>query len=115
MREKVLFLEDDDSARSRMAVGRYEIRTASPFPARAPQPEVVGEVGIPILARPGAHTREYQRERFHLVYAICDQAGEPCPAFPGRVICWSIPDPAGVAVSGDPLSPYRQVRDHFGV
>ncbi len=122
MREKVLFLEPDDSARSRMAagwldylgLGRYEIRTAGPFPAPAPRLEVVEvmrEVGIRILPRPGVHTREYLGERFHRVYAICDQAGEACPVFPGGAICWSIPDPAEVVVNGDPLLPYREARD----
>ncbi len=134
MREKVLFLEGDDSARSRMAagwlehlgMGSYCIRTAGPFPAAAPRLEVVevmDEVGIPILGRPGIHTREYLRERFDRVYAICDQEGEPCPVFLGGAVCWSVPDPARVGVNGDPLAPYREVRDrvrelvrqHFGV
>ncbi len=134
MREKVLFLEGDDCARSRMAagwldhlgMGSYGVRTAGPFPAAAPCPQVVevmDEVGIRILVRPGIHTREYLGERFDWVYAICDQGQEPCPVFPGGAVCWSVPDPARVGVNGDPLTPYRETRDrvrelvrqHFGV
>ncbi len=133
MREKLLFLEGDDAGRSRMAAGwvdylfgrHYQVRTAGPFPAAAPCPQVVevmDEVGIPILGRPGIHTGEYLRERFDRVYAICDQAGEPCPVFPGGTTCWSVPDPAAGVGGEDPLEPYRDARDrlrelvrqHFG-
>ena len=122
-KETVLFLEGDDSARSRMARGWlshlagdcYEARTAGPFPASSARPEAVEamrEAGVEIPSGPGVHTRRYLGERFDRVYAICDQAAEPCPVFPGGAVCWPIPDPAAAGASPEErLDAYRRARD----
>ncbi len=120
-RQRVLFLEMDNSARSQMAEGllrhlagdRYDAHSAGPFPVPV-RPEAVAvmrEIGIDISTQGSKLTTGYLGQQFDAVFAVCDGDTEPCPVFPGGTTCWPIPNPAEGVVSVDPLSAHRAARD----
>lgn len=120
-RQRVLFLEMDNSARSQMAEGllrqlggdRYDVHSAGPLPVPV-RPEAVAvmrEIGVDISGQGSRSTTEYLGQPFDAVFAVCDGDAEPCPVFPGGTTCWPISNPAERNSNPDPLPTYRAARD----
>lgn len=125
-KERVLFLCVRNSARSQMAEGilrsmagdRYEVASAG-VEAGALRPEAVAvmrEIGIDISMQRSKSAETFAGQNFDLVVTTCEEAKEACPLFPGagRMLHWSIPDPA--AVDGDEarrMAAFRAARDEL--
>jgi arsenate reductase (thioredoxin) len=123
---RVLILCTGNSARSQMAEGllrhdagdRFEVASAGVNPS-AVKPEAIQamrEIGIDIASHRSKSVDEFTKQRFDYVIAVCDNANEQCPLFPGgtKRIHWSFEDPA--AAPGDEqarLAVFRRVRDEI--
>jgi arsenate reductase len=64
------------------------------------------ELGIDISDRHCKSVDEFVGPDFDYVSAVCDNAKETCPIFPGKTIRihWSIEDPAAVQGSESPVT-----------
>jgi arsenate reductase len=105
MKQKVLFICTNNSARSQIAEGflntlfknNYEAYSAgtqqtslNPYAVN-----VMKEVGIDISKHRSKSIEEFKNYRFDFVITVCDDAKESCPFFPGKkVIHKSFKDPA---------------------
>ena len=124
---RVLFLCTGNSCRSQMAEGwaRHLVGDViEPYSAGI-EPEtldpravrVMAEAGVDISAQRRRHVDDLAGARFDLVVAVCDQAREQCPAFPGdtRVIHAGFDDPPSLArranTEEEALGHYRRVPD----
>src|SRR6476620_10944246 len=94
MKKRVLILCTGNSARSQIAEGllrhdagdRFEVESAGTRPGHG-WPEAIAvmkELGIDISSHRSKHVQEFERESFHYVLTVCDNAKESCPVFPGR-------------------------------
>jgi arsenate reductase len=125
-KERLLVLCTGNSARSQMAEGlfrqavgdRFEVFSAGTKPT-ALRPEAVAvmrEAGIDISAQRSKSVDEFLGQEFRYVVAVCDNARESCPVFPGIAerIHWSFDDPASIRGSQPELeSAFRRVRDQI--
>ncbi len=123
---KVLILCVNNSARSQMAEGilrnlsqgRMEVHSAgaratevNPFAIRA-----MKEINIDISGQRSKSAAEFANQLFDTVIAVCDNASESCPAFPGAPerIHLSIEDPAAVKGNEEQkLRAFREARDEL--
>ncbi len=121
---KVLVLCTGNSARSQMAEGLLrslseglvEVHSAGTHPSRV-NPlaiEVMREIEIDISGHRSKSVEEFTGQHFDVEIAVCDNARESCPIFPGAPerIHWSCLDPA--AVEGNEKErrrAFRAVRD----
>jgi arsenate reductase len=121
---RVLFLCTHNSARSQMAEGllrhlggdRFEAYSAGtqathvrPLAIRA-----MDEIGVDISGQESKTLDRYLGKPFDYVIAVCDDANEACPFFPGaeRRLHWSVPDPsAAEGTDEERLKVFRSVRD----
>jgi arsenate reductase len=125
MKQKVLFICTNNSARSQIAEGflnelfknNYEAFSAGTKPTSL-NPyavEVMKEIGIDISKHRSKSIDEYKNHKFDFVITVCDNAKETCPYFLGKkVIYKSFEDPA--AFEGnieDTLNEFRKIRDEI--
>ena len=125
MKQKVLFICTNNSARSQIAEGflnnlfknNYEAFSAgtqqsslNPYTV-----EVMKEVGIDISNYRSKSIEEFKNHKFDFVITVCDNAKDTCPFFSGKkVIHKSFEDPA--AFEGnieDTLNEFRKIRDEI--
>ena len=112
---RVLFLCTGNSARSQMAEailrhlakGAVEVESAGSDPRARIHPEAREAVrrlfGLEMTGQRPKSMNDFVSEKFDFVITVCDRAAEACPNFPGapEVICWSLPDPAEAAGTGE--------------
>jgi arsenate reductase (thioredoxin) len=127
-RTKVLFVCVHNSARSQMAEAflshlagdRFEAESAGlePGPLNPLAIEVMGEVGIDIsMNQTKSVFALYKADKlYRYVIAVCDEAAQTCPIFPGFAtnLHWSFEDPASFTGSHEErLHKTRRVRDEI--
>jgi arsenate reductase len=80
---------------------------------------VMSEAGIDISSARSKTVDELAQETFDYVITICDSARETCPFFPAvkALVHRGFDDPPALEgteeAAGDPLAPYRRVRDEI--
>jgi arsenate reductase (thioredoxin) len=125
---RVLFVCVHNSARSQMAEAflnhmagdRFEAESAGLEPGEL-NPlavEAMGEVGIDIsMNKTKSVFALYKADRlYRYVIAVCDEAAQTCPIFPGFAenLHWSIEDPGSFTGSHEErLNKTRRVRDEI--
>jgi len=125
MKQKVLFICTNNSARSQIAEGflntlfknNYEAFSAGTQPSSL-NPyavEVMKEVGIDISKNRLKNIEEFKTHKFDFVITVCDNAKEACPFFPGKkVIHKSFKDPAKYEGSVEEIIVnFRKIRDEI--
>lgn len=126
-KEKILFLCTGNSCRSQMAEGllramaggRCEVFSAGTRP-QGVHPDavrVMREIGIDISQQRSQHVDEFLDAGIDRVIAVCSNARESCPVFPGNVarLHWSFDDPAAAAGGAEArMAVFRRVRDEIG-
>jgi arsenate reductase len=81
--------------------------------------EVMREIGIDISKQTSKHIDTFLNVSLDYVIAVCEDAGERCPIFPGRVkvIHVGFDDPPqlakGAKTKEEELNHYRRVRDEI--
>lgn len=125
-KKRVLILCTGNSARSQMAEGllphdagdRFDVASAGTKPGSV-RPEAIAvmkEIGIDISGHLSKSADEFAGQRFDHVLAVCDNAKETCPVFPGHPNCIhrNFEDPAAAAGSEEArLTLFRRVRDQI--
>jgi len=125
MKQKVLFLCSNNSARSQIAEGllrtfntdKYEVYSAGikKTNVNSYAIEVMREIGIDISKQYSKTITEFKDIQFDYVITLCDNAQKTCPFFPGKkVLHKSFEDPT--IVNGDIeeiLEVFRKVRDEI--
>jgi arsenate reductase len=125
MKQKVLFLCTNNSARSQIAEGflnafykdKYEASSAGTEPSKL-NPyavEVMKELGIDISSNRSKSIEEFRNFKFDIVITVCDNAKETCPFFPGKkIIHKGFEDPSIDEQNvEDILSNFRKTRDEI--
>ena len=128
LKQKVLFLCTNNSARSQMAEGLlrnsygdfYESCSAGTDPTRMHRyaKKVMKEIGIDISKQYSKSLDEFIDQKFDYVIIVCDQTKESCPFFPGakKTLHKSFEDPAKFQGSeAEILNVFRRVRDEIKV
>ena len=125
MKQKVLFLCTQNSARSQMAEGflktlfseKYDSYSAGlkPYKINFFAVEVMKEAGIDISKQYSKNINEYKNITFDLIITVCDNAKETCPFFPGgKLIHKNFNDPASFTGGFDEtLKIFRKIRDEI--
>jgi arsenate reductase (thioredoxin) len=126
---KVLFLCTGNSCRSQMAEGwarhlkgdQIEAYSAG-IEAHGLNPDavrVMAEAGVDIANHRSKLVSDLRGVDFDYVVAVCDNAHESCPLFPGKakVVHLGFDDPPRLAANAgadqERLAPYRRVRDEI--
>ncbi len=126
MKKRILFICTHNSARSQMAEGllrslagdRFEAFSAGTEATRV-QPlaiKAMSELGIDISGQQSKTLNGYLKELFDMVIAVCDNAAEACPVFPGAVERrhWSFQDPSqATGNEAERLAVYGHIRDEI--
>lgn len=128
-RLKILFLCTGNSCRSQMAEGwarHLKADTIEPYSAgietHGLNPNavlVMAEAGVDISRQRSKLVEELKNVAFDHVIAVCDNAHESCPLFPGktRVVHAGFDDPPRLAQQAnteeEALGIYRRVRDEI--
>lgn len=121
----VLILCTGNSCRSHMAEGvlkaaagaLLDVQSAGSKPAGHVHPlaiRVMAEIGIDISAHRSKSMDEFLGKPVETVIAVCGNADQACPTFPGQAnrYCWRFPDPAHAEGNDDEqLRVFREVRD----
>ncbi len=106
-KERILFICNENSARSQMAEGLVNFyyghlfqafsaglkaTRVHPHAARA-----MAEIGIDISSHRSKTVEEFIDQPFDTIVTVCDQAKQTCPFFPGgrKYLHLSLEDPAG--------------------
>jgi arsenate reductase (thioredoxin) len=126
---KVLFLCTGNSCRSQMAEGwtrRLKGDLIEPYSAGVENHglnpcavKVMAEAGVDISNHRSKHLDEVRDIPFDCVVAVCDNANERCPIFPGNVkrLHVSFDDPPRLARNArteeEALGYFRRVRDEI--
>lgn len=101
-----------------LAGGRFEAFSAGLRP-RGVNPlavRVMDEIGIDISAQLSKSLEEFRGQSFDYVIALCNEAGEACPVFPGKYesLHWGMEDPAAVEGTEEKkLTAFRIVRNRI--
>ncbi len=78
--------------------------------------EALAEIGIDISHQRSKSTDEIPADRVDLVIALCSEAEEDCPVFPGAAerLYWPLDDPAaGYGSHEEVMGVFRDVRDEL--
>jgi len=81
--------------------------------------KVMAEAGFDISGQKSQHVDEFNKVEFDFVVAVCDNAAESCPVFPGsaKVVHRPFDDPPTLARDAaneeEVLAHYRRVRDEI--
>ncbi len=122
---RMLVICTGNSARSQMAegllrhlgAGRVQVFSAGSTPAERVHPLAVramSEIGLDISHHTPKPLANFLRQTFDYVIAVCSQAAEACPTFPGPAerVHWFYDDPAAVqGTDEEKLQVFRAVRD----
>ena len=125
MKQKVLFICTNNSARSQIAEGflkaffkdKYESYSAGvqPTSVNPYAVEVMKEIGIDISDQYSKSVEEFQDKKFDYVVTVCDNAKEKCPFYNGKkMIHKNFEDPS--QINGDIediLYEFRKLRDEI--
>jgi arsenate reductase (thioredoxin) len=125
-KEKVLFLCNQNSARSQMAEGllksvygeNFEVYSAGSNPSTV-NPyavKVLEEVGVDISDNRSKSLKEFEDFEFDYVVTVCGGEGEVCPFFLGgkTYLHESFDDPAAVDGSDhEKINAFRRIRDEI--
>ncbi len=125
-KQRVLILCTGNSARSQMAEGllrhyaghRFEVFSAGTLPSSVRPEAITGmnELGIDITNHRSKHVDEFVGQTFDYVLAVCDNAKEGCPIFPGgtKLVHHNFTDPAALQGSEEErLAEFQRVRDQI--
>lgn len=125
-KEKVLFLCNQNSARSQMAEGllkslygeNFEVYSAGSNPVNVNHyaVKVLEEVGVDISGNHSKGLKEFEGFKFDYVITVCGGEGEVCPFFPGgkNYIHKSFQDPAAVeGTDQEKTDAFRKIRDEI--
>ncbi|NYB51333.1 MAG: arsenate reductase ArsC [Methanobacteriaceae archaeon] len=125
-KQKVLFLCNQNSARSQMAEGllkslygeNYEVYSAgnNPSTVNPYAVQVLEEVGIDITDNRSKSLKEFEGFEFDYVVTVCGGEGELCPFFPGgkNYLHESFADPAAVeGTDQEKIAAFRRIRDEI--
>jgi arsenate reductase len=125
---RVLFVCVHNAARSRMAEAflnrlagdRFEAESAGlePTEINPLAVEVMKEIGIDISMNRAKSVFDFYKENrlYRYVIAVCDEAVERCPIFPGfaTTLHWSFENPAGFTGSREErLAKTREIREQI--
>ncbi|HTZ21501.1 MAG TPA: arsenate reductase ArsC [Opitutaceae bacterium] len=127
MKPTVLILCTGNSCRSQMAEGilraaagdLVEVHSAGSKPAGYVHPkaiQVMQEIGLDISGHTSKHMNEFLNRKITTVIAVCGDADQACPLFPGPVNrhYWGFDDPARVqGTEAEILAAFRRVRDRI--
>ena len=122
---QILVICTGNSARSQMAeglfrelgAGRVAVVSAGSEPAVAVHPlaiQAMQEIGIDISGHHPKSISQFVDQRYDYVIAVCSQAAESCPVFPGPAerLNWFYDDPAAVKGNQDEQqAAFRAVRN----
>jgi arsenate reductase (thioredoxin) len=125
MKSNVLILCTGNSCRSQMAEGilraaagdLINVHSAGSNPASFVHPkaiEVLKEIGMDISAHTSKHMDTFLNCQIETVIAVCSNADQACPIYPGQVnrYHWGFDDPAHAEGSEElVLAEFRSVRD----
>jgi len=123
IRQKVLFLCNNNSCRSQMAEGLLRAAAAESFEAFSAGSEptyvhpmaikVMREIGIDISKQQSKSLSIFDGWLFDFVITVCK--GDSCPFFAGKAgmsLAWNFDDPASVSGTEEAvLGVFRRVRD----
>jgi arsenate reductase len=123
----VLILCTGNSCRSHMAEGflraaageLVNVQSAGSKPTGHVHPlaiKVMAEAGIDISSHRSKHLKEFLDQPVHTVIAVCGNADQACPIFPGQVNRhhWPFVDPAKATGNEEEiLACFRRVRDEM--
>jgi arsenate reductase len=123
----ILILCTGNSCRSHLAEGilqkalgdEYEVRSAGSRPAGFVHPlavRVMKEIGLDISGHRSKHLEEFLEQQVETVIAVCANADQACPIFPGRVnrYHWDFDDPAqATGTEEEKLTVFRRIRDEI--
>ena len=123
---KVLFVCIHNSARSQMAEAYLNLLAGERFEAFSAgiEPGALNPFAVEVMKEDGIDISKnetksvfdlYKKDMlFRYVIAVCDQASQQCPIFPGTFerLNWSFPDPSGfTGTYWDKLQGTRDVRN----
>jgi len=125
----VLVLCTGNSCRSHMAEGILRqaagdflnVRSAGSNPAGYVHPkaiQVMTEIGIDLSKHTSKSMDEFLGQKVDTVIAVCGNADQACPMFPGQVhrYHWGFDDPARASGTEEEiLQQFRQVRDQIAL
>ena len=125
-KEKVLFLCNQNSARSQMAEGllkslygeNFEVYSAGSNPGNV-NPyavKVLEEVGVDISGNHSEGLKKFEGFKFDYVVTVCGGEGEVCPFLPGgkNYLHKSFQDPASVeGTDQEKTDAFRKIRDEI--
>lgn len=123
----VLILCTGNSCRSHLAEGilhatagdLLNVQSAGSKPAGYVHPlaiQVMREISIDISTHRSKHMNDFLRQSVETVIAVCGNADQACPMFPGQVNRhhWGFDDPAhAVGTEEEKLVVFRRVRDEI--
>lgn len=127
MKPLILILCTGNSCRSHLAEGLlrralgddFVVASAGSNPAGYVHPlgiKAMAEVGIDISAHRSKHLNEFLDQQVETVIAVCGNADQACPMFPGQVNRhhWGFDDPAHATGSEEEqMAVFRRVRDEI--
>lgn len=126
VKEKVLFICKNNSARSQMAEGLlkflygefYDVFSAGSDPKSISSyaVKVMAEIGIDISNNRSKSLKEFEGVKFDYVVTVCGVEGEVCPFFPGgkNYIQKSFEDPATyIGTENEKIKAFRMIRNEI--
>jgi arsenate reductase len=129
MKPTILILCTGNSCRSHLAEGilraalgdSFNVESAGSKPAGYVHPlaiQVMKEIGIDVSGHRSKHLDEFLKQSVETVIAVCGNADQACPIFPGQVnrYHWGFYDPAhATGTNEEKLAVFRRVRDEIKV
>ena len=129
MKPTILILCTGNSCRSHLAEGilraalgdSLNVESAGSKPAGYVHPlaiQVMKEIGIDVSGHRSKHLDEFLKQSVETVIAVCGNADQACPIFPGQVnrYHWGFYDPAhATGTNEEKLAVFRRVRDEIKV
>jgi arsenate reductase len=127
MKPTILILCTGNSCRSHLAEGSLRaalgdslnVESAGSKPAGYVHPlaiQVMKEIGIDVSGHRSKHLDEFLKQSVETVIAVCGNADQACPIFPGQVnrYHWGFYDPAhATGTNEEKLAVFRRVRDEI--
>jgi arsenate reductase len=127
MKPTILILCTGNSCRSHLAEGilraalgdSLNVESAGSKPAGYVHPlaiQVMKEIGIDVSGHRSKHLDEFLKQSVETVIAVCGNADQACPIFPGQVnrYHWGFYDPAhATGTNEEKLAVFRRVRDEI--
>ena len=123
----VLVLCTGNSCRSHMAEGilrkaakgKFRVASGGSNPSGYVHPlaiKAMAEIGIDISTHTSKHMNDFLKQQVETVIAVCGNADQACPMFPGQVnrYHWGFDDPAhATGTEAEKMIVFRRVRDEI--